>query len=115
MTIQKKILLAVILGFALYGGIYIYALNSDAFRFVKTSLENSRGLAQRVGAGATVTLPLFGAFKERYVNSSETVIMVVAVAGSNGSVLVNVKAVRTDGLWKIESASAEGSPIDLNQ
>ncbi len=114
MTIQKKILLAVILGLALYGGIYVYALNSEAFRYVEGALENSHGIAQRVGTGVKVTLPLFRTFKEKHVNSNETVTMTVTVAGSIESIPVFVRASRKNGLWKIEYASTGGVAIDFN-
>jgi len=94
----------------LWGG-YIYALNSEAFRFVKGVLENSPAISQRVGAGIKVTLPLFGAFKEKYVNSNTTVTMTVVVRGSIKSIPVKVIATCKNRLWKVESVSIDGVPI----
>jgi anionic cell wall polymer biosynthesis LytR-Cps2A-Psr (LCP) family protein len=111
MTNLKKILVAVALGVVLYGGVYIYALNSEAFRFVKGALENSYAISQRVGTGAKVTLPLFGEFKEKHVNSNATVIMTVTVRGRNKTISVSVIATRRNGMWELESASTGGIPI----
>lgn len=111
MALWKIILVGVTLGIALYGGVYIYALNSEAFRFVKGALENSPAISQRVGAETKVTLPLFGAFKEKYVNSNVTVTMTVTVRGNIKSIPVMVIATRKGGFWKVESASTDGTPI----
>lgn len=114
MGLKKKVILAAMLGIGLYGGIYLYALNSEAFRFVKEALENSPAMARQVGECPKVTLPLLGAFKEKYVNSSVTVTMRVMVVGNIKSLPVDVKVIRKEGVWKIGSASTGGIPVDLD-
>ena len=109
-----KLTIAVLLGFLLYGGIYIYALHSDAFKFVEHVIKSSHNIEARVGAVKKVELSLFGVYKEKNVNEDKIVTMPVRVVGTGKTTVVNVEAVRRNGAWKIEGASIDGLPIVLD-
>ncbi len=114
MNAWKKIITAGALGLLLYVGIYSYALHSDGFKFVKSTLERSHVIQEKVGGVRKVKLSLFGAFKEKYVNSDQIVTVLVDVIGDTSTVTVDVKASRKDGAWKIDAALVNGVPITLD-
>ncbi|MDR3390940.1 MAG: cytochrome c oxidase assembly factor Coa1 family protein [Sulfuriferula sp.] len=113
MRLLKKILLAGLLGVALYVGVYVYALHSDGFKFVQRTIEESPSIQREFGRPVRVSLSLFGAFKEKHVDSDELVSMSINVDGVTRSARITVRASRKDGIWKIESASADGAPVTI--
>jgi hypothetical protein len=115
MNAFKKTLIAGLLGVALYVGIYLYALKSDGFRFVQHVIEGSPSIQQKFGSPITVSLPFFGAFKERFVDSDKQVNMVLRVKGTIRSERLSIEASRKNGAWKIESATENGKEITIAQ
>lgn len=115
MRVSRKIIVAAVAGVALYGGIYLYARNSEPFHFVKMQLENSGALSSQVRGPVRITLPLFGSFKEKHINADELVTMNVNAEGSNGAIAIKVTAVRKNEVWEIKSVTHNGEPINIDQ
>ena len=113
MNIWKKIIAAGALGLLLYVGIYAYALHSEGFKFVKSALESSHAIQERVGGVQKVKLSVFGSFKEKNFNSDKVMTMKVNVIGGTSTVTVDIKASRKDGTWKIDEALVASVPITL--
>lgn len=109
----KKIIAAGALGLLLYVGIYAYALNSEGFKFVKSALESSHAMQERVGGVQKIKLSLFGNFKEQNFNSDKIVTMKVNVIGGTSTVTVDIKASRKDEVWKIDETLVDSVPITL--
>jgi hypothetical protein len=113
MHLWQKILAAGLLGLLLYVGIYMYALHSDGFKFVEQTIKSSHNIERRVGSVEKIDFPFFFSFKQKNVNMDEIVTMTVQAVGAKGEAILDVKAVRVAGVWKIDNASIDGVPISL--
>jgi hypothetical protein len=86
---------AIILGLALYVGIYIYGARSDAFVFSQAWVRRSEPLKAEVGEILDVRLSPWGGYRERFAGDDRRVRLVLSVTGATRT--VNVKlALRKD-------------------
>jgi len=114
MSIWKKIIVASVLGLLLYSGIYIYAQQSDGFKFVQQAILKSHDIQQHVGNVQSVNLSLLGSYDAKQIGSDQVVTMSVEVVGTKSTRTIDVKATLKDDLWKIDNASLDGGSISLN-
>jgi len=108
-----KYLSAGVLCLLLYIGMQIYVRYGEEFEYVERLIRHSHNVEERVGLVQEVNLPLLGSFKETYLNDSTLLFMSVKVVGSKRTTSINIDAVRRDGAWKVEKASADGVQISL--
>jgi len=97
----KWVGVAIILGVAVYIGVYFYASQSEVYRFAQVWLRQSESLKSAVGEIQKTRVSPWGGYRERFAGSDRRVWLVVEVTGSKDT--ANVKlALRKDGqAWHV--------------
>jgi hypothetical protein len=106
--------LAVIFGLALYIGVYFVATHSDGFEFIEERVRSSQAIRGQVGDIKEVRPSLLGSYDHKTVNADEWVSMTIDVIGSLKHIEIDVKAKKTNGAWKIESAQLGEQAVEVN-
>ncbi len=106
--------IALFCGVLLYFGIFFWGSHSESFKFVERTVMNSRSLQSQIGTIERVRLPLFGSFREKFVDSDKLAAMTVEVIGANKTVTLDVRAKKLNDVWTIEQALMDGKPLVLN-
>ncbi|MHB8404396.1 MAG: cytochrome c oxidase assembly factor Coa1 family protein [Gammaproteobacteria bacterium] len=110
---NKWLIIVVIVGIGLYIFAFMDISHSEAFRFVKSTLESSPAIVERIGPVENVKLDVLKGGRIRVVGDNQTARMVVDVTGTKGDVTVNLYALKTNGVWTIREATINGQPIVL--
>lgn len=113
-NIGKRIAWFLIACAALYGATYFWGTHSEGFQFAEQKIRTSHLVVSKVGSINQIELDPSGGYRERFVNSEKYVHMLITVTGEKRSICIDISAKKQNGVWKIESASADGQPIDLD-
>jgi hypothetical protein len=99
--IVKWIGLAILLGVALYIGVYIYASHSEAYRFAQQWLRQSEPLKAAVGEIQKTRVSPWGGYREYSTGSDRRVWIVVEVTGSKDTADVKLALRKHDETWRV--------------
>lgn len=99
---KKKISFFLIFLVSLFMCIYYYAINSQGYHFIESSVKRNSQIALLIGHVNSVKPNFLGHFySERNVNNDTDVYMTVSIIGDRGKCDVSVLATKRDKLWQM--------------
>lgn len=111
---SRWILVAIAFGIVMWATAVYWGSHSEGFQFVEGKVRASREIQNRVGNVRKVSLPVFGQYREKFVNSDRWVKMMVDVEGDKGAVTVSTALQKKNGVWTITESSIGTQHVDLN-
>jgi hypothetical protein len=95
------ILVAVALMCAMYAGIYISALRSEAFKFSEQWIRESHEVQKAFGTVTDVKLDFLGGFTEEAKGDYREARVSTVTTGSRGQGPVELELQRRNGIWGV--------------
>jgi hypothetical protein len=112
---RRSLLLTLLIVPLFWGFSHLQASHSEGFKFVRSKVLISPAVASRIGRIENVRVALLGRYSAHYSTSYTRVHMAIDAVGSNGKVDLEVDAEKNDeGLWKINHATMQGTPVLLD-
>ena len=111
---MRWILAVIAFGMVMWTTAVYWGSHSEGFAFVEGRVRASREIQNRVGNVRKVSLPVFGQYREKFVNSDRWVKMMVYVEGDRGAVTVSTELKKQNGAWTITDSSIGTQHVDLN-
>ena len=112
--VAKIVFFAVLFGVLLYAVVYFMASQGNAFEFVEQTIRHSHAIESQIGKIERVRLDPLGSYVEKSVGSDEWATMTVEVTGATKTIVLAIKAKKTNGAWTIEQAKNGEMPLALD-
>ena len=101
-SVRNWLLLAIVLGPALYAFVYFRAANGEAFRFAREWVLQCAALRSTVGEISSVRLDPWRGYSDRFAGDRRQVHLVVDVTGTQQSVNVKLELEKRGGDgWRV--------------
>ena len=112
--VAKFLGLSLVLGTILYASVYFIAWHSDGFKFIEQRIKNSQEIKSQVGNIKQIRPSLLGPYHSKSIDSDEWVSITISVVGVERSIELEVKAMKVNDLWTLESVKHGEKIISLN-
>lgn len=111
----KKITSAIIiLVILLVSSVYLWALNSDAYKFSVEYVRSSSLILGEVGKVESVDLSFVSGFRERITTDGRAASMTLDVVGKRKSIKLRIDVQKGDGDWRVIKARTDDGVISIN-
>jgi hypothetical protein len=112
--VRAGLFLAALFGVVLFAFVYFLGSHGEAFEFVEQKIKNSHMIESQIGKIKRIRLDPFGRYEEKSTDSDERVRMTVEVIGAAKTIVLEIKAKKTNGTWEIEQALDGGIRLPLD-
>ena len=111
---RRRIAVAAAFGVAIWVAAFVWGSHSEGFHYAEGRIRASQAIQSLVGNVRTVTMPVFGHYREKFVGSDKWVNLIVDVNGDKGGVRLRMALRKNNGIWTITESYVGGQKIDLH-